>query len=123
MEDTLADRFDVSRGPVRDALRQLSLEGLVASVRRGFVVVGLTPTDVDDIFSLRFATESLAMAEAADRQPDWSATDRLVQAMYRVADAGSRHEFAALDIKFHQLSSNSPVIAACLRFGISWNAR
>lgn len=33
-EDAIASRFDVSRGPVRDALRQLESEGLVESRRK-----------------------------------------------------------------------------------------
>ena len=47
VEDSLASRFDVSRGPIRDALRILEAEGLVASRRRGIFIVGITLADIE----------------------------------------------------------------------------
>lgn len=65
-EEQLAAVLDVSRGPVREALALLERENLVAVRRnRGTVVVGLTLTDLDEVFSLRMAVERLAVEWAA----------------------------------------------------------
>src|SRR5690606_30995658 len=40
VEAALAERFEVSRGPIRDALRVVEAEGLVESRRRGVFVIG-----------------------------------------------------------------------------------
>ena len=46
VEDALAAQYDVSRGPVRDALRQLESQGLVEARRRGYFVIGLTQEEI-----------------------------------------------------------------------------
>lgn len=54
MEMGLADEFQVSRGPIREALRILEREGLVViQPRRGARVQELSPKDVRDIFEVR----------------------------------------------------------------------
>ena len=54
LEQDLADEFDVSRGPIRDALHILEREGLVMLIpRRGAVVTDLTADEVRDIFEIR----------------------------------------------------------------------
>ncbi|GAA1354567.1 GntR family transcriptional regulator [Arthrobacter rhombi] len=61
----LAARFDVSRTPVRDALTQLTTDGLVRLVpAKGYFVNDLSRNDVSDVFAVRFALESLAFREA-----------------------------------------------------------
>ncbi len=62
IEEQLSERFGVSRPPVREALRILSQDGLVtARPRRGYTVVTLTKADVEEIYSLRFSLERLAV--------------------------------------------------------------
>lgn len=62
VERDLAASFDVSRGPVRDALRRLAEEGLVVSEpRRGTTVASLTPQDGEEIVAIRGAIEPLAV--------------------------------------------------------------
>lgn len=64
----LAAKFDVSRMPVREALRRLEAEGLIRQIpMRGFVVVELTPQDAADIFSIRKSLEGLAAVYASRR--------------------------------------------------------
>src|SRR5699024_11457591 len=67
VEDALAAEYGVSRGPVRDALRQLESQGLVESRRRGYFVVGLTQEDIDDLYELREAIELAAVSNAMAR--------------------------------------------------------
>jgi len=68
VERELAERFGVSRVPVREAVRALVAEGFVhfASARRA-VVRGLTPEDVRELFELREALEVYAAGLAASR--------------------------------------------------------
>lgn len=104
VEDALAGQFGVSRGPVRDALRQLEGEGLVRTRRRGAFVVGIDSDDIDELYSLRGAVESLAARLAMGRpEVDWQASERLVQQMHDKAAAGAAEAFAEADIAFHSL--------------------
>ena len=54
MEQSIAEEFDVSRGPVREALRLLEKEGLVMILpRRGAQVTNPTTEEVNEIFDIR----------------------------------------------------------------------
>lgn len=104
----LAERFGVSRIPIRDALRILAGEGLVAiEVNRGARAISLTPGEVREIFDLRILLEcdclrraAKAMSPAAFREiervrlksdldaggPDWAAGDwAFHRAIYQLA--------------------------------------
>ncbi|GAA1941328.1 GntR family transcriptional regulator [Amycolatopsis minnesotensis] len=62
VERDIATTLDVSRGPVRDALRQLAVEGLVVvEARRGTRVASLTPEDGEEIMAIRAGIEPLAV--------------------------------------------------------------
>ncbi|MFE3138225.1 GntR family transcriptional regulator [Streptomyces scopuliridis] len=68
VERELAERFEVSRVPVREAIRALVAEGFVLfETPRRTVVRRLTPTDVNELFELREALEVYAAGLAAER--------------------------------------------------------
>ena len=53
-EQSLAEQFGVSRGPLREAMRQLIDEGLLVTVPyTGTHVVGLSVEDIREIYSMR----------------------------------------------------------------------
>src|SRR5579872_6296144 len=57
-QDAIANQFQVSRIPVREALRQLDAEGLITIVpNRGAVVPALSPDDVEELFTIRALLE------------------------------------------------------------------
>ena len=57
-QDAIATQHQVSRIPVRDALRQLDAEGLIAIVpNRGAVVPALSPDDIEELFLIRALLE------------------------------------------------------------------
>ncbi len=103
VEGHLAEQFDVSRGPVRDALRQLEAEGLVDSRRRGVFVKGLSAQDVDELYSLRESLETLALRLAMSRagDADWSEAERHLAGMRRAAQEADADRFASCDLEFH----------------------
>lgn len=105
VEDALAAEYDVSRGPVRDALRQLESQGLVESRRRGYFVVGLTQEDIDDLYELREAIELVAVAKAMERitADQVNAGRAIVQEMTECAGRSAAAEFADADMRFHAL--------------------
>lgn len=68
IEDQIRLRFDISRGPLREALRLLTQQGLVEhSPRRGARVTELTELDVDQLFGIRLALEQHAMRSTFPR--------------------------------------------------------
>ena len=70
-ETALSARFDVSRGPLREALRQLIEEGLLVTVPyTGTHVASLSLEDVQEIYSLRTALEIFAFEQVWDRRDD-----------------------------------------------------
>jgi GntR family transcriptional regulator, rspAB operon transcriptional repressor len=65
-EQTLAERYHVSRAPVRDSLLRLELENLVTvRPRQGYLVNPISISNVEDIIDLRSLIESACAAAAA----------------------------------------------------------
>jgi DNA-binding GntR family transcriptional regulator len=63
--DRVAAELGVSRTPVLDAIKRLSVEGLIGiRARRGCFVLGLSATDIREIFGLREALETYAAERA-----------------------------------------------------------
>src|SRR5215211_4096652 len=70
-ESTLARRFGVSKGPVREALKRLGHMGLVRSLPRvGYMVESVNLADLDEIYLMRIALEPLATELATPRFSD-----------------------------------------------------
>jgi DNA-binding GntR family transcriptional regulator len=68
VETELAERFGTSRGPIREAVRELVREGLVVEIpRRGNVVSTLTARDLAEVYGVREALETAAVRLVVDR--------------------------------------------------------
>ena len=88
-ETELAARFQVSRGPLREAMQRLVSEGLLRSERhRGLFVIDLEPADVYDVYIARSAIERAAAVRIVrgDREKVAAALDETVEAMAAAAD-------------------------------------
>ena len=69
LEAELAERLQMSRTPVREALTRLEAQGLVElRPRRGARIVGLSSEDMNDIYEVLTALEATAAARAATRR-------------------------------------------------------
>lgn len=68
IETRLSDELGVSRTPIREAIRQLELEGLVQSIpNKGAIVKGISAQDIEDIYTIRMMIEGLAARWAAEK--------------------------------------------------------
>ncbi len=103
VESVLSTEFDVSRGPIRDALRELENEGLVEARRRGLFVTGLTRDDVWELYTLRAALDLVALDLAVERfRPvDFAHLRQLVKTMESAVIDGRMADFAQADMDFH----------------------
>ena len=102
VETELAERFETSRGPVREALRELAREGLVAELpRRGTVVSTLTAHDLVEVYAVREAMELFAakvvIARATDRE-----LGSLEAPLSQFEGPGGYLENAVHDLEFHR---------------------
>lgn len=103
-EAALADRFEVSRRSVREALSLLEHAGLVRHHRhKGTRVTRLDADDIRDLYRVR-GTLELAAARAAGSAP-YERRVALEQAFQRLSEAtrlGHAEEIVARDLEFHQ---------------------
>ncbi|PWA13122.1 GntR family transcriptional regulator [Pueribacillus theae] len=64
-EEALAEEFNVSRTPIREAIKQLENDGLVTPLKRGVIVRTFTRNDISQIYDLRALLEGHVASEAA----------------------------------------------------------
>lgn len=104
VERELAERFGVSRVPVREAIRALVAEGFVHfETPRRTVVRPLSPTDVEELFELREALEVYAAGLAATRATP-EALAELRQLLADAADATAAEDaetITDINTRFH----------------------
>lgn len=107
-ETDLSARLGVSRGTLREALRQLEQEGLVVTApHRGTTVVNPSLDEIRDIYGLRVALEGYAVEQAATliTTDELEALQAVVDDLNALAATG-RVQFTArlsLDLHFHEL--------------------
>lgn len=108
-EIVLGEELGVSRTPVREALRQLELEGLVKIIpNKGAYVTGISPKDVKDIYKIRSMLEGLCVRWATEHITEEQMTELeeviLLSEFYMKKKPEERAEqISSLDGKFHQI--------------------
>jgi DNA-binding GntR family transcriptional regulator len=104
-EVELADRFGVSRGPIREGLQRLVQEGLLRSEpHRGVFIRRIDDADIADIYLAREAIEGAAIRVLMSDPEVRSVADelrRLVRQMQEAAAAERWSKVAELDMRFH----------------------
>jgi GntR family transcriptional regulator, gluconate operon transcriptional repressor len=122
VEAQIAKQLGISRGPLREALKQLAADGLVRDEpRRGTFVTTPTMEDVRDAYDLRVAIEGKA-ARLVIANRDRAALDALRRAADGVAAAAEAADLRKLvqaDYEFHQtlcrVSGNRRLLDAFVR--------
>lgn len=104
IETRVAQRFDVSQAPVREALRDLEMFGFIASSPfRGAVVREMSPEDLVQVYPIRAVLEGLAAREAARRidESGLKRLQKLVDTMRKAAARGNNRAQVDADFEFH----------------------
>ena len=105
-EIAIGDELQVSRTPVREALRQLELEGLVTIVpNRGAYVVGISSQDMKDMFEIRLLLEGFCAGKAAENaslEQLEMLEEIMVLTEYHIKH-GHIRQLIGLDSKFHEI--------------------
>ena len=115
----LAQRFQVSQTPVREAMRRLESEGLViGDTHRGFTVVEPDDGPVEENFQIRAALESLGASLAA-RKIDAAGLARLKKLNDQMRAMGEDDpRYAGLNREFHfsvYEYARSPLLLSLMR--------
>ena len=102
---SLAEQFGVSATPVREAMLDLSKEGLVEIVRnKGFRVTRLSAAELDDVTELRALVEIPTIRRLAEQGIDAADLARLRPLAAEIEEAARRRDFVAhvaTDLEFH----------------------
>src|SRR4029453_9607450 len=82
VETELSEALQISRGTLREAMRQLQQEGLISAGARGRLSVRhLDAKEIKNIFDVRAALEALAASELAGREDRTAAVAELRKAV------------------------------------------
>lgn len=105
-ENELAEQFSVSRSPIREALRQLSSDGLVVEIpNKGVFVRDFTPKDIQEIFDLRVMMENYSINEICTHTSE-EARILLTDCLNRLTNAyqtDDRTLYTDIDTELHDL--------------------
>lgn len=104
-EVALSKELNISRTPIREALKQLELEGLVESIpNKGVYVLGFSPRDIDDMLEIRMVLEGLSIQLAIERisQAELEKLKEIYDLMEFYARKNDQDKFTEINIDFHE---------------------
>lgn len=107
IEDRIARELKTSRGPVREALRQLEHEGFVVSYPyRGALVLGVSDEEVQQVLiPVRLTLEKFSIPKAVERMDDTDFAElaKEVWLMSEAARTNDVQKSVDADMRFHEL--------------------
>ncbi|TDH50490.1 GntR family transcriptional regulator [Mycobacterium eburneum] len=119
--DAITEEFATSRTPVREALLELSYEGLVrVAPRSGVTVIGISPDDVLDSFTILGVLTGQAAAWAAERLGAEEVA-RLRELAAEVEAQAGADSIGDANWRFHQeihRAAHSPRLSAQIRYAV-----
>lgn len=105
-EQKICEEYNVSRTPVREAFKQLELDGLLENIpNRGAYVSSFSLQDIDDIYELRKSGEILAVSWGIERITV-EELEKLSEAYEFMEFYTLRHDYAKMleiNAKFHEM--------------------
>jgi len=105
VEMQLAEEMQISRFPIREALRYLEKEGLVETKPfKGTHVARFTERDMEELYSLRSSLEELAvriLIENLDGKKI-KMLETIIQSMQKASQTGNLDQMISEDLRFHQ---------------------
>ncbi|TCZ78212.1 GntR family transcriptional regulator [Paenibacillus albiflavus] len=103
-ENKLAADFDVSRSPIREALKILASENIIRLERMGAVVIGLSEKEIEEIYDVRLLIESFVFERLVRID-----TNELVMELCKILEMmkvsikyKDADEFSYQDVLFHE---------------------
>ncbi len=120
-EVAIGEELGVSRTPVREAFRQLELEGLIQIIpNKGAYVTGITEKDVKDIYMIRSLLEGLCARWACEHitKEQMEEMEENIYLSKFHAQKGHLEQLAELDNRFHEIlyeACNSKLLEHQLR--------
>ncbi len=105
-EPDLADKFGISRTPIREAFRQLESEGFITVIpRKGAIVASLSHKDVAEFYDLKAVLEGYAARIAAKKltEKDILKMEAVNRQMEAAAEKKDVRKVLALHNEFHNI--------------------
>ncbi len=109
-ESRISLDFGVSRTPVREAIRQLELEGLIEYIpNKGAIVKGISRKDIGDIFDIRVLIEGLAARWAAQSitEDELKALEKAIELEEFFTRKNDSEQLMKIDTMFHDIIFNA----------------
>jgi GntR family transcriptional regulator, rspAB operon transcriptional repressor len=106
IETKIAQEIGTSRTPVREALHNLEVEGLIESIPRvGYRVRFLNPAEVEEICAIRATIEAMAASWAMNKAHPKLVAElkKNIARSEKTINEGSVKAFVELDAQFHEI--------------------
>ena len=104
VEQVISSQMQISKTPVREAIRELAQEGLISfKARHGITVIDFTEKDIEELVTLRATLEVLGIRLVKDNwtEADTSVLNSILDRIVAAEKAFNYAELPNLDIEFH----------------------
>lgn len=103
-ENKLAEEHNVSRSPIREALKILASENLIRLERMGAIVIGLTEKEIEEIYDVRLLIETFIFERLVKLDTDGLVRElsKILEMMKIAIKYKDADEFSFQDILFHE---------------------
>lgn len=103
-ENKLAADFEVSRSPIREALKILASENIIRLERMGAVVIGLPEKEIEEIYDVRLLIETFVFERLIKMDTTTLAMElsKILEMMKIAVKYNDADEFSYQDVNFHE---------------------
>lgn len=104
IETDYASKFQISRTPIREAIRMLELEGLVETQSTGGVIVAMiTENEISEVYKIRIALEGIILEEVINKagEADIKLIEKLLEDTKKALENDNVNEIFELFSKFN----------------------